>query len=52
MHSIVYWHLIMLSVPINTGKAHSLVADEGDGLQMWKAADENTHISCHRQSMA
>jgi len=29
------------------GKAHSLVADGGDGLQMWKAA-ENTHINCHR----
>jgi hypothetical protein len=36
MCSIVYRHLIMLGVPILTGMAHSLVADEGVGLQMGK----------------
>jgi len=39
----------MLSVPISTGKAHSLVADEADGLQMWKAANETTHIVTDNQ---
>jgi hypothetical protein len=40
---------IMLRASIISGMERFLLADEGDGLQMWKAAD-NRQISCHRQT--